>query len=92
MFDSANESDIPPGPRGSCGPDARGQAAILLVESLIHALIARSVISIDDAVEIVSVAAEVQREVIDEASDPRATQDKALDLLQGIQASLSIDL
>lgn len=39
--------------------DAHGQAALLLVESLVHGLIARSVISVTEAVEIVDVAAEV---------------------------------
>lgn len=38
-------------------PDAHGQAEMLLVESLIHGLIARSVISVADAVEIVEIAA-----------------------------------
>jgi hypothetical protein len=44
-------------------PDAHGQAAMLLVESLLHGLIARSVIGVADAIEVVAVAAEVKEEV-----------------------------
>jgi hypothetical protein len=62
-----------------------------LVESLIHALVARSVISVAGAVEIVEVAAEVK---IDLAADigetPEALQ-RSLDLLAAISASLATD-
>ena len=74
------------------GPDAHGQAAMLLVESLIHGLIARDVISAADAVEIVDIAIDVR---IDEASDRNdATSDfrNSVEMLQAISSSLSRDV
>lgn len=73
------------------GPDAHGQAAMLLVESLIHGLVARSVISIADAVEIVGVAAEVKEEVAAEMGDSPATMERSLAILGAVGASLAID-
>lgn len=50
-------------------PDPHGQAALLLVESLIHALLERSIISIGEAIDVVETAASVQIDVA-EAADP----------------------
>lgn len=74
------------------GPDAHGQAAMLLVESLMHGLIARSIISVADAVEIVGVATEVKEEVAADLGDSPATMEKSLTLLAAIRTSLAIDL
>ena len=46
---------------------------MLLVESLIHGLIARSVISVAEAVEIVEVAAEVKTEIAEELGIRRSS-------------------
>lgn len=73
-------------------PDAMGQASLLLVESLIHGLIARSVITVTDAVEAVEVATEVTQELVDERSDDQAAMGRSLRLLASIRASLSHDL
>lgn len=90
---TSNDNDVAPADGGKPGgPDAHGQAAMLLVESLIHGLIARSVISVDDAIEIVGVAAEVKEEVADELGDSAATMAKSLTLLGAIRASLNNDL
>jgi hypothetical protein len=72
-------------------PDAHGQAALLLVESLIHDLVARAVISVDEAVEIVEVAAEVKAEVAAELGDSPATMRHSLALLESIGRSLRGD-
>ena len=45
------------------GPDAHGQAALLLAESLLHGLVARALISPREAIEIVEIAADVQHEI-----------------------------
>ena len=74
------------------GPDAHGQAAMLLVESLLHGLIAREVFSIPDAVEIVDIAAEVKADVAGELGDSPANLRKSLGLLNAISLSLSRDL
>lgn len=74
------------------GPDAHGQAAMLLVESLIHSLIARSVLSVSDAVELIEVAADVKQDIAADLGDTPATLQKSLVLLNAISLSLSSDL
>jgi hypothetical protein len=72
-------------------PDAHGQAAMLLAESLLHGLIARSVITVGDAIEIVEVASEVKEEIADDLGDSPATMRKSLALLGSIRLSLKND-
>lgn len=73
-------------------PDAHGQAAMLLVESLIHGLIARSVISVSDAVEIVNIATDVKEEsAVDLGASP-TPPDPSLAILTAIRSSLEFDL
>ncbi|MEG3086246.1 hypothetical protein [Sphingomonas sp. PB4P5] len=89
---SSNDNITLPADATPTDPDARGQAAMLLVESLIHALVARSVIGLSDAVEIIAIAADTQRQMDDEtrhASDPTAS---SLTLLEAIGSSLANDL
>ena len=50
-------------PFGATMKDAQGAAALLLVESLIHGLVANSALSIREAIDIVDVATEVEREL-----------------------------
>lgn len=40
-----------------------GAAALLLAESLIHALVKRSILSVAEAIEVIEIAAEVEREL-----------------------------
>ena len=49
---------------------AQDGAALLLVESLIHGLIARSVLSVQDAVDIIDIAADVECQLDDAALGP----------------------
>ena len=72
-------------------PDAHGQAALLLVESLIHDLVGREVISVEEAIEIVQVAAEVKAEVAADLGDSPATMRHSLALLETIVLSLRGD-
>ena len=65
---------------------------MLLVESLIHGLIARDVIDVADAVEIVDVAAEVKTDMAGDRGDSPANLRKSLGLLQAISLSLSHDV
>lgn len=87
--DISNDNNAAPAYRG---PDAHGQAAMLLVESLIHGLIARSVISVADAVEIVDIATAVKEEVAASLGDTPATLQRSLTLLKAISRSLRVDL
>lgn len=73
-------------------PDAHGQAAMLLVESLMHGLIARDVITVADAVEIVDIAADVRADAAADHAESPADYRKSLGLLQVISVSLSRDL
>lgn len=71
----------------SAKPDAHGQAAYLLIESLIHGLIAQSTITLDAAIDIVDVATEVKVEL----GDSPETTPTSLRLLEGLAGSLRTD-
>jgi hypothetical protein len=73
-------------------PDAHGQAAMLLTESLLHGLITRNVISVRDAVEMVEVASEVKEAIAEDMGDSPATMQRSLALLGAIRESLANDL
>ena len=89
---TSNENDAAPVGGGWPQPDPHGQAAMLLVESLIHGLVARSTITTAEAIEIVRVAAEVKEEVADEMGDSKTTLVRSLTLLDAIRGSLENDL
>ena len=71
-------------------PSGYGEAALLLVESLIHGLVARSRLSMGEAVEIVQIALDAQIGISDERGDPEPMR-PAVRHLRAIAASLSID-
>jgi hypothetical protein len=73
-------------------PDPYGQSALLLVESLIHGLVARSILTLDEAVDVVTVALDVKDEIAADLGDSQYTKDKSMELLAAIRASLSNDL
>jgi hypothetical protein len=72
-------------------PDAHGQAAMLLFESLIHGLIARKVLSVADAVEIVDIAVEVREDIDSDLGESSLNNRRSLDMMTAISASLSRD-
>lgn len=88
MVETTNDNHAYPPTARPPEPDAHGQAAMLLVESLIHGLIARSVITVADAVEIVEVAAEVKAEIASDLGDTPETMRHSLNLLAAISDSL----
>jgi hypothetical protein len=73
-------------------PDAHGQAAVLLVESLLHGLVARSLITVADAIEIVEVAADVKEVIADDVGESPATKRASLSILGSIRLSLTNDV
>ena len=89
---TSNDNDVAYAAGDATSPDAHGQAAMLLVESLIHGLVARSVISVAEAIEIVDVAAEVKVDIAEELGDTPATLQKSLAMLSAIGRSLRNDL
>lgn len=80
------------GPTAAREPDAHGQAALFLVESLIHVLIERSVISVASAADAIETAIEVKHDIGLQLGDSPATLAKSLKLLEAISASIQRDL
>lgn len=72
-------------------PDPHGQAALFLVESLLHTLIDKNALSVDEAVAVVETAAEVKAEIAPDLGDTPELLEKSLDLLSAIAASLRYD-
>ena len=72
-------------------PDAHGQAALLLTESLLHALVANAVLSNRQAVEVIEIAAEVKFEVATAHHESRKKIDESFKLLADMQASFASD-
>lgn len=85
---------VPPATRDVSGhaPDPHGEAALLLAESIIHGLVAKQILTVADAVEIVAIAADVKLEIAQLGVEPSATASKSLTLLAAIQESLRKDL
>lgn len=91
MIDDNRDPDPDPDPNAQPTTDAHGEAAMLLVESLIHGLVARSVLSVDEAIALVTVAVDARAEIVADRGEADAAQDRALALLSGIGASLAYD-
>ncbi len=72
--------------------DPYGQAALLLVESLIHGLKERGVLTIMEAVDIVETAADVQYELADAADGAGSGLRHAAALLTAMAESLRGDM
>lgn len=81
-------ADTAPSPFRATGPDPHGQAALLLVESLIHGLIGNSVLSVREAATVVEVARDAQAGLADAGRSPAA----ATPLLEAVLQSLEHDL
>lgn len=79
-----NDDRLPP-------PDAYGQAAFLLTESLLHALLAKGMLTNAEAIEVVEVASDVKADVADAWGDTPQARRKSLELLENVLASLRID-
>lgn len=92
MTFSINDNDGPRPASRFDEPDAHGQAAMLLVESLIHTLVARSVINLEDAIEIITVALDANTEIAVDLGNVDDATDKSAALLSRILQSLSNDL
>jgi len=72
-------------------PDAHGQAALLLVESLIHELVGRGLLSIEDAIAVTTDAADVKEEIILQATESDETAHHSLRLIARIADTLKTD-
>ncbi len=72
-------------------PDAHGQAALLLAESILHILVDSSVLTNAEAMTVVSAASEIKREVATAAGESIGRMQQSLDLLSHISASFRAD-
>ena len=73
-------------------PDPQGQAALMLVESLIHGLIERGVIDVLAAIEIVQVAREVKFEIAEETGESREVLNQSIAAIDKMIVSLRSEL
>lgn len=71
--------------------DGNGLAAILLVESLIHCLVSRSLISVAEAIEVAEIASEVAEELEAISDLPQKNMGISTALLASIQGSLGTE-
>lgn len=73
-------------------PDAHGQAALILAESIIHALVETKTITAERALEIVHTAEEIKTEVAELAGESEGRMNESLELLKRIGISLQKDI
>lgn len=73
-------------------PDAHGQAAFMLAESILHSLIEVGALTVEQAISVVSTALELKREFAEAQGESRVTMEKSLTLLKGISGSLTSDI
>lgn len=73
-------------------PDAHGQAALLLAESLLHMLVENKALTNGQAIEVVRIAAEVKVEVAVAAGESNGRMRESLALLSRMESSLKADL
>jgi len=72
-------------------PDAHGQAALMLGESLLHMLVEKGLLTNTDAMDVVQTAAEVKAEVATASGESQARMLASLSLLSHIEASFESD-
>ncbi len=72
-------------------PDAHGQAALLLAESILHMLVDAAVLTNAEAVNVVTAASEVKREVATAAGESNGRMEESLGLLNRMSASFKTD-
>jgi hypothetical protein len=74
------------------GPDAHGQAALILAESILHALIETKTITAEKALDVVHLAEEIKSEVAGLAGESETRMNESLELLKRIAVSLERDV
>ena len=77
-----------PAPHGV--PDPYGEAAMLLLDSLIHGLVMRSALDIEEAIDLVTVAIDARIEIVADRGEVDEVHDRTLALLSAVRASLAI--
>jgi hypothetical protein len=76
---------------GGIEPDAHGQAALLLTESLVHTLVGKHILTNRDAIDLIQVAADVKVEVATAAGESETRMRESLALLSKMAESFKAD-
>lgn len=87
-----NDNYLERGGSPFASPDPHGHAALTLVESLLHGLMERDLLTRNEAVEIVATASEVHTDLVDADDRGNLAIRQSNGLLTGIAQSLSRDL
>lgn len=70
-------------------PDAHGQAALLLAESILHALVETKTLTLAAALSAIETTCEVKIEVAERAGESKRRMTESLDLLRVISKSFA---
>lgn len=89
---SANENSVIRPPRSPDEPDAHGQAALVLVESMLHALVEKATLTPHEALEVIQSAQEIKTEVATLSGESESRMQESLELLKRIELSFERDL
>ena len=81
-----------PAEPAATGVDAHGQAAMLLIESLIHGLVKTSVMPVKTVVEVMEIALDAQAGLVEDAAQPSFSMYKAEEMLSTILEGMRMDL
>ncbi|MEN2786757.1 hypothetical protein ACFOKI_01340 [Sphingomonas qilianensis] len=73
-------------------PDAYGQAALLLAESILHALVEIKTLTPDEALSVIDTACDVKIELAADSGESSRRMRESLGLLQAIAATFSHDV
>lgn len=76
---------------GDIEPDAHGQAALLLAESILHALVETKTLTVEGALSVIQTTCEVKIEVAEQSGESKGRMQQSLALLQAIAASFAVD-
>jgi hypothetical protein len=79
---------LPP-PAGE--PDAHGQAALILAEAMLHALVDMKTMTAQQALDIISSAEEIKTEVAGMSGESETRMQESLELLKRIGISIERD-
>ena len=92
MPKSANENDDFGKRRPEDEPDAHGQAALMLAESILHALVETATFTDRQALDVVRTAQEVKTEIATLDGESHRRMQESLDLLDRIAISVGTDI
>lgn len=92
MSHQANDDRVTSIPPAVGEPDAHGQAALILAESILHGLVDDKTMTPAKALDIVRSAEEIKTEVAGLAGESKIRINESLELLKRIRTSLEKDV